>query len=187
MHKLNLGRFTDCVEYLTHEQLAEYGVDSNTKILYHSSNHDRVLRIIGQSDRSSVTIGTSEVGVATPDGTVDDPKTIANLMALIELKIMGIINQLIESNDYLFQLGDIRIPVKKIQFFNDDKGGGCYGWAEIGVGYFHTPKEAGDRKNRKCDDCGKRCECTWIVNSEDEYGMWLCDDCLYERDLIFEE
>ncbi len=140
MGRLDLGQFSRCVDYLSDDHIAEYSVDANTYVVYCPNLDDKPLRAIGQPDGSMVTIPTFEIGVCTPDGKTSDINTIDNLMALVELKIMALIGKLLDSSGRLFQIIDVHIPVNKIQFFDDDKAGGCYGWVNVGVSVIATPK-----------------------------------------------
>lgn len=131
-HKLDLGRFNKCVEYLPNGSPGHYPIDSGSKVLYYMSEEGD----IASTDlaKFSICVPTFDIGVATSLGNVDTPSTINTLLAHIDLKIMAMIRKIVFERNIESALDHMRIMVKNIQFFNDDAlGSGCYGWAEIGI------------------------------------------------------
>lgn len=130
-YKLNLGQFNQCIEYLPTGSMGEYPIDLNTKVLYYMSDEGDIAST--SLAKHSICIPTFDIGVATSYGDVDDSRTIQTLLALIELRIMAMVKRIVHECSGTFKLDNVRILVKNIQFFDDDKSEGCYGWADVGI------------------------------------------------------
>lgn len=141
MYKLNLGRFNCCVEYLPKGAIAEYSIDDDTKIICCTAHSENVKLVRILSD-SHVTINLFDIGCHCDDGKIDDSKIIDKMMANIELEIMSIIRRICREDgcQYSLNLDDIKIPVKNIEFFDDNRNGGCYGWAQVGIALIQRDK-----------------------------------------------
>lgn len=133
--KLNLGTFNKCVEYISGRH-AEYPVDPGTKVSYYMS-HDGD---IASTDKavSSISIPLFDVGAAISIGRLSDPNNVKMLLAKIELDIFVMLNRILKEsgNGFDFALENIRIPIQLVNFFDEDKFKGCYGWAEVGIAIF---------------------------------------------------
>ena len=140
LYKLNLGRFDQCVNYLSLESQQPVPLHStvfccnpyvgDTQKIVISGNPDEV-----DAKEAFVTIPSVDVGVALDGGKICDQNVVNSLLSKIELKIFKIISHLIEESEQVFKMGmeNVKITVKNIQFFDDDKTDGCYGWADVSI------------------------------------------------------
>lgn len=135
--KLNLGRFDQCVDYSPNDMTAEYSLEPESSIFYCHPNADTIKRIVDTSD-GMVTIPSVCIGVACDGGRVCDQNVVDSLLVNIELKIFKMIADLIKASGQTFKISieSLKIAVRKIQFFNDDKSSGCYGWVDVSVALF---------------------------------------------------
>lgn len=143
--RLNLGSFNRCVDYLERGQSADYGIPdllfdstkspADTRVLYYPTHQGLIVRISDEHTGSSIGVPLFDVGCAVDKGKIDDPEVVERLMAHLELEVMAMIHQIVKENGakYSTPIDHIKIPVRSIQFFDDDNSTGCYGWVEIGV------------------------------------------------------
>lgn len=140
--KLNLGQFNQCVEYLPNLKAiggsATYPTGSDNVCRCIDSGpviNDRHIVPI-ESSNDSVAIPLFDIGVGVSNGRICNPNVIKHLLAKIELDIFVMIKEVLDKSDnkFDFDLNKIHVPVRSIQFFDEDKrSDGCYGWASIGI------------------------------------------------------
>lgn len=130
--KLNLGRFDQCVEYLSDGQNADYCIDSGMEVSYCMSHDGDIVstKLAG----ACINIPIFDIGVCISNGRICDQQMMNLLLSRIELDIFVMIKRILqENNNGLVKLENILIPVRSVKFFDDDKCDGCYGWAEVGI------------------------------------------------------
>ena len=140
--KLDLGRFNQCVEYLDiGRKNPDYSVDEGDKMLYHTSydsiNCGRDCEIISpRFGGDCFSVPVFDIGIAVDNGRINDDEILQQLLCHIEFRVFNMINKIINESmlhtDNL-KLEDIKIPIRAINVFDDDKNTGCYGWAELGI------------------------------------------------------
>lgn len=145
--RLNLGRFNSCVDYLGEGQTAEYGIPDRTpdsvklngdlRVLYYPSRCGLIVRLDDEHVGSSIEIPLFDIGCATDKGKIDDSEVIDRLMAHIDLEVMSMVHRIVKEGDANRSMSqdDIKISVRGVKFFDNDKSDGCYGFVEVGVAF----------------------------------------------------
>lgn len=133
--KLKLGRFDQCVEYLSHGQSPCYSIDGDRKIFYYMSCDGTIaFTTMELTSDSSITIPTFDVGHAISRvACICSERTVDSILSGIELQIFAMIERIIKENGDDLRLENIIIPVRNVVVFNNGGHDGCYGWAELGI------------------------------------------------------
>ncbi len=133
--KLDLGQFNQCVDYLPGHHGVDYPVDSSKEVFYYSDSvTDKI--VSAELTGEYINIPTVDFGAAAYEGLRSDPEIVRYLLACIELNVFDAIKKILDKVDKDCKLKNIRIPIRKIEIFDDDKHMGCYGWAEVGIAVF---------------------------------------------------
>lgn len=134
-YKLNLGSFNKCINYLdVGGGSRDFPCSDCTEIHYCMNDVGEIAS--AKKMGSSICIPTFDIGVAELSRDRRRSQIISDLLVDIELRTFGIIRDMLRSIDLPTTVGNIVILIENIQFFDDDKVDGVYGWAELGIAYF---------------------------------------------------
>lgn len=131
--KLNLGSFSQCVEFLGDGQNAEFSLNPEQKVFYYMSQDGDIVST--ELAQSSITIPTFDIGTAVDNGHIGDSDRLQRLLSSIELDIFTMIARILKESDnqYKWKFENIYIPICSVKAFDDDKHNSCYGWAHVGI------------------------------------------------------
>lgn len=131
--KLDLGQFNQCVSYASRDPgMIAYPTANEISLIFYFTRHLNN-DIISRKVINFFNVPIFDIGAVVKDKCINDPEAVKALLAKIELEVFNMIRRLIQESGSDLKFENVLIPIKSVNACNDDFGGGCYGWVEIGI------------------------------------------------------